>query len=102
MAVGSMIVDREAACSAIMDGRGHAISSWLPRRTASCTVAITPAGARSLAITTTRSSAPTHPGRPWVGQATNGTGQTGSSIARMKRASVPAAITARGRGSPRN
>ena len=46
-----------------------------PRRTASCTVAIKPADALSLAITTTRSRAPTQPGRPWVGHATNGTGQ---------------------------
>ena len=98
--VGSSTVDREPACSAIIDAGGQAISSCEPRRTASCTVATRPGDAPSLAITTTRSSAPTQPGRPWVGQATNGTGQTGSSMARMKRASVPAAITARGRGSP--
>ena len=100
VAVGNTMLDREAACSAIIEGCGHAISSWEPRRTASCTVAIRPAGALSLAMTTTRSRAPTQPGRPWVGHATNGTGQTGSSIARMKRASVPAAITALGRGNP--
>ena len=100
--VGSSTVDRDPACSAIVETAGQAISSCAPRRTASCTVATKAAGAPSLAITTTRSRAPTQPGRPWVGQATNGTGQTGSSIARMNRASLPAAITARGRGSPRS
>ena len=102
VAVGSRTVDRDPACSAIMDAAGQAISSWAPRRTASCTVATRPGEALSLAITTTRSSAPTQPGSPCVGQATNGTGQTGSSMARMNRASLPAAITARGRGSPRS
>ena len=44
---------------------------------------------------------PSRAGRGWARRRT-GTGQTGSSIARMNRASLPAAITARGRGSPRS
>ena len=48
------------------------------------------------ASTTTRSRLPAHPGRPGPGQATKGTGQTGSSTARSSRESGPAATTARG------
>ena len=44
-----------------------------------------------------RAHRPSRAGRA-RGQATKGTGQTGSRIARMKRASLPAAMTARGRG----
>ena len=72
VAVGSRMVELEPAWSAMVEAGGQAISSWAPRRTASCTVATSAGELDSLAITTTRSRAPTQPGRPYAGQATNG------------------------------
>src|SRR5690606_19787825 len=74
--------------------------TWQPRRTASATAEAEAASEPSGASITTRSRLPAQPGSPGPGQATNGTGHHGSSTARSRRASGPAALTGRGRASP--
>ena len=100
---GMIVVDGPSACSATGEPSGHATMTRAPLRTASAIVPLT-SGSYVLSVSTmTRSSGPTHAGSACIGQATNGTGQDGSSTARISRASGPDAITARGRyRSPRS
>src|SRR5664280_3062169 len=79
--VGMIVVDDPAACSATGDPSGQATMTRAPRRTASAIVPLTSGSYVFSVSTMTRSSGPTQAGSACIGQATNGTGQDGSSTA---------------------